>query len=200
MNNRQGAAHVSTQRERAGGGSAVSLALRLLSVGPLLILILLVAAISQLTPDFLKPVNIGNILSQTAVIAIVAIGQQLGHPDPRHRPLGRRQSRARDRDRRAGFSQPTIPRCSSGWRCWRPPRLSARSTGVVFVYGRLPHPFIITLATLSICRGLALELVDRPHHDARNARLDLHARRLGNLRRAELLLRRAWRSRSRRSS
>jgi len=30
--------------------------------------------------------------------------------------------------------------------------------GVAYVYGRLPHPFIITLATLSICRGLALEL------------------------------------------
>ena len=28
----------------------------------------------------------------------------------------------------------------------------------VYVFGRLPHPFIITLATLSICRGLALEL------------------------------------------
>ena len=55
----------------------MSLALRLLSVGPLLILILLAAAISQLTPDFLKPVNIGNIIAQTAVIAIVAIGQQL---------------------------------------------------------------------------------------------------------------------------
>ena len=30
--------------------------------------------------------------------------------------------------------------------------------GVVYVFGRLPHPFIITLATLSICRGLALAL------------------------------------------
>ena len=30
--------------------------------------------------------------------------------------------------------------------------------GFVYVFGRLPHPFIITLATLSICRGLALEL------------------------------------------
>jgi ribose transport system permease protein len=30
--------------------------------------------------------------------------------------------------------------------------------GVVYVFGRLPHPFIITLATLSICRGLSLEL------------------------------------------
>jgi ribose transport system permease protein len=30
--------------------------------------------------------------------------------------------------------------------------------GIVYVFGRLPHPFIITLATLSIARGLALEL------------------------------------------
>jgi len=30
--------------------------------------------------------------------------------------------------------------------------------GNVYVFGRLPHPFIITLAMLSICRGLALEL------------------------------------------
>ncbi|MGO7932264.1 ABC transporter permease, partial [Rhizobium ruizarguesonis] len=30
--------------------------------------------------------------------------------------------------------------------------------GLVFVYCRLPHPFIITLATLSICRGLELAL------------------------------------------
>ena len=27
--------------------------------------------------------------------------------------------------------------------------------GAVYVFGRLPHPFIITLATLSICRGIA---------------------------------------------
>ena len=30
--------------------------------------------------------------------------------------------------------------------------------GIGYVFGRLPHPFIMTLATLSICRGLALEL------------------------------------------
>ena len=30
--------------------------------------------------------------------------------------------------------------------------------GTVFVWGRLPHPFIVTLATLSIARGLALWL------------------------------------------
>jgi ribose transport system permease protein len=30
--------------------------------------------------------------------------------------------------------------------------------GIAYIFGRLPHPFIITLATLSICRGLALAL------------------------------------------
>ena len=30
--------------------------------------------------------------------------------------------------------------------------------GLVYVYGRLPHPFIVTLATLSVARGLALWL------------------------------------------
>ena len=58
-------------------GHGVGMALSLLSIGPLLILALLVVVIGLVTPNFLKPVNLGNILSQTAVIAIVAMGQQL---------------------------------------------------------------------------------------------------------------------------
>ncbi len=57
--------------------TGVDLALALLGIGPLLILFLLVVVIGLVTPNFLKPVNLGNILSQTAVIAIVAMGQQL---------------------------------------------------------------------------------------------------------------------------
>ena len=60
--------------EAGSGAKVVSWALRLLSVGPALILVLLAGVISLLTPDFLKPGNLGNILAQTAVIAIVAIG------------------------------------------------------------------------------------------------------------------------------
>ena len=56
---------------------AIAVGLRLLSVGPMLILVLLAAAISVITPNFLSPGNISNILAQTAVIAIVAMGQQL---------------------------------------------------------------------------------------------------------------------------
>jgi ribose transport system permease protein len=32
--------------------------------------------------------------------------------------------------------------------------------GTVYVFGRVPHPFIVTLATLSVVRGLALLLAD----------------------------------------
>ena len=135
----------------------VSLALRLLSVGPLLILILL-TAISQLTPYFLKPVNISNILAQTAVIAIVAIGQQLVI-----------LTRGIDLSVGANLALATV----IGGLVFRSAILSAARSrlamlgtatlvgainGLVYVYGRLPHPFIITLATLSICSGLALEL------------------------------------------
>src|SRR5262245_34341752 len=55
----------------------LTLGLRLLSVGPVMILILLIVAVSLLTPHFFTPRNISNILAQTAVIAIVAMGQHL---------------------------------------------------------------------------------------------------------------------------
>src|SRR5271165_240201 len=59
------------------GVSAVSLGLRLLSLGPVLILVLMTAVIGVVTPSFATPGNVSNILAQTAVIAIVAMGQQL---------------------------------------------------------------------------------------------------------------------------
>ena len=142
---------------RAGGVSAVSLGLRLLSIGPLLILIVLIVVISLLTPNFLKPGNIGNILAQTAVIAIVAIGQHLVI-----------LTRGIDLSVGANLALATV----IGGLVFRvvdsaPLVMLAMLltgaavgavNGMVYVFGRLPHPFIITLATLSICRGLALEL------------------------------------------
>ena len=141
----------------SGGASLVAVGLRLLSIGPLLILIILVAVIGLLTPDFLKPGNLSNILAQTAVIAIVAIGQQLVI-----------LTRGIDLSVGANLALATV----IGGLLFRvvdsaplvivAMLLAGASVGAingtVYVFGRLPHPFIITLATLSVCRGLALEL------------------------------------------
>ena len=136
--------------------SPVSPGLRLLSIGPLLILIALVAAIGLVTPNFLSPGNISNILAQTAVIAVVAIGQHLviltrgidlsvGSNLALATVVGGLVYRSVD-------SAPLVMLAMV---------LSGVAVGAVngiaYVFGRLPHSFIITLATLSICRGLALE-------------------------------------------
>lgn len=133
------------------------MALGLLSFGPVLILVALVVVISVLTPNFLKPVNIGNIMAQTAVIAIVAMGQQLviltrgidlsvGANLALATVMGGLVYKATE-------SAPLVilAMLASG-------SLVGFINGAVYVFGRLPHPFIITLATLSICKGLALEL------------------------------------------
>jgi ribose transport system permease protein len=139
------------------GAAGLSLGLRALNVGPVLILVLLVLFISVMTPNFLKPGNIGNILAQTAVIAIVAMGQHLVI-----------LTRGIDLSVGANLALATVfgalvyrwtdsgllvilAMLASG-------ALVGFVNGAVYVFGRLPHPFIITLATLSICKGLALEL------------------------------------------
>lgn len=138
-------------------GAALGLALKLLGIGPLLILILLVAGISLATPNFLKPVNLGNILAQTAVIAIVAIGQHLVI-----------LTRGIDLSVGANLALAAVVgglvyRVADSGPLVMLAMLAAGGAvgainGIVYVFGRLPHPFIITLATLSIARGLALEL------------------------------------------
>jgi ribose transport system permease protein len=139
------------------GAVALTLGLRLLSIGPFLILVALFGAIGLITPNFLKPGNLSNIAAQTAVIAIVAMGQQLVI-----------LTRGIDLSVGANLALATV----IGGLVFRVADSATlvvlamiltgaavgAVNGVVYVYGRLPHPFIITLATLSICRGLALEL------------------------------------------
>jgi ribose transport system permease protein len=117
----------------------------------------LVVIVGAVTPNFLKPINLGNILAQVAVIAIVAMGQQLVI-----------LTRGIDLSVGSNLALATV----FGGLVFQSSQSTAlvvltmiaagaavgAVNGVVYVYGRLPHPFIITLATLSICRGLALEL------------------------------------------
>jgi ribose transport system permease protein len=142
---------------------SLSLLLSLLRLGPLLILIVMITSASALSPYFLTPRNISNVLAQTVVIATLALGQYV-------------VILTRGIDLSVGSN---IALCSViGALVYHTlPGLDGTSisilaiftmlatgglvgliNGAVFVYGRLPHPFIITLATLSICKGLAFEL------------------------------------------
>ena len=138
------------------GEGALSLGLRLLGIGPLLILIVLIVVVALITPAFLSPRNIGNIMAQTAVIAVVAIGQHLVI-----------LTRGIDLSVGANLALATVIGALV-FRVTDSALLVALAMllsgafvgavkGLVYVFGRLPHPFIITLATLSIARGLALE-------------------------------------------
>ena len=141
----------------SGRASVVSLGLLLLSIGPLLILIALAAVIGLLTPNFLTPGNLSNIVAQTAVIAIVAIGQHLVI-----------LTRGIDLSVGANLALATVVgglvfrSIDSAPLVILAMLLAGGAVGAVngvgYVLGRLPHPFIMTLATLIICRGLALEL------------------------------------------
>jgi ribose transport system permease protein len=141
------------------GEGALSLGLRLLGIGPLLILIVLIVVVALITPAFLSPRNIGNIMAQTAVIAVVAIGQHLVI-----------LTRGIDLSVGANLALATVIGALV-FRVTDSALLVALAmllsgafvgavNGLVYVFGRLPHPFIITLATLSIAKGLALHLSD----------------------------------------
>jgi ribose transport system permease protein len=140
--------------DRGSRGAMIAFGLRLLGAGPLLILAGLVLVVGITTPVFLKSANISNILAQTSVIAIVALGQYLVI-----------LTRGIDLSVGANLALTSVV----GGLLFKVADSSlliiiamlATSlavgfvNGAVYVFGRLPHPFIITLATLSICRGIA---------------------------------------------
>lgn len=148
--------------ERHGGAASSTLVrtgLKLLSAGPVVILVALIILLSFLSPYFLTGRNLGNILSQTAVIALVAMGQHIviltrgidlsvGSNLALASVVGALVFKSTD-----STILVVVAMIASGG-------LVGAINGLVYVYGRLPHPFIITLATLSIAKGVALELSD----------------------------------------
>jgi ribose transport system permease protein len=131
--------------------------LLLLELGPALVLLLLIIAVSFASPYFLTPRNIGDVLAQSAVIAILAMGQHLVI-----------LTRGIDLSVGSSLALSSV----MGGLLYRHVDSSVLViltmlltgatvgvvNGVIYVWGRLPHPFIVTLATLSVARGLALEL------------------------------------------
>ena len=133
---------------------ALRLGLVVIRLGPVLILTLIIAALSFLSPVFLTTRNAGNVLSQTAVIATLAMGQLL-------------VILTRGIDLSVGSTLALASVVGALTFAAAPNGVLVilvmlgtgmavgAVNGVVYVYGKLPHPFIITLATLSIARGLA---------------------------------------------
>ncbi|MES0151482.1 ABC transporter permease [Mesorhizobium sp. M0012] len=137
----------------------LALGLMLLSAGPVVILVLLIAVLSFLSPYFLTGRNLSNILAQTAVISVVAMGQHLviltrgidlsvGSNLALASVFGALSFHA---------GAPAIIVIAVMVGCGA---AVGAINGLFYVFGRLPHPFIITLATLSIAKGLALQLAD----------------------------------------
>jgi ribose transport system permease protein len=127
----------------------------LLRLGPVLILGVLVLVMSNLSPVFATTQNLGNVLSQTAVIAILAIGQlmviltrgidlSVGSTLALSAVVGATVFGSTN-----GGALTVLAMLGTG-------TAVGAVNGLVLVYGKLPHPFVITLATLSVARGLAL--------------------------------------------
>jgi ribose transport system permease protein len=139
------------RRDLAGLGLAA------LRVGPALMLLVVVLVAGALSPVFFTTRNLGNVLSQTAVIAILALAQLLVIV-------------TRGIDLSVGSTlalSAVVGALIFGSVGSGPVVLLAMLAtgaavgavnGAVLVWGRLPHPFIMTLAMLSIARGLALWL------------------------------------------
>lgn len=144
-------------RQVSHGLDGPRLALAAIRIGPGLMLVAVVLATSLLSPVFLTPRNIGNVLSQTAVIAVLALAQLLviitrgidlsvGSTLALSAVVGALVFPAVH-----SSALVIVAMLATGL-------VVGAVNGLVYVYGRLPHPFIITLATLSIARGLALWL------------------------------------------
>jgi ribose transport system permease protein len=130
-----------------------------LRAGPALILALLVVVLSFVSPVFLTSRNLGNVLAQTAVIAVLAMGQLLvivtrgidlsvGATLALSAVVGAQIFQSIDSGLLVLLAMVGVGAAVGA------------VNGVLFVAGRIPHPFIVTLATLTIVRGLALWVAD----------------------------------------
>ena len=133
------------------------LALAAIQIGPGLMLVAVVIVVSSLSPVFLTPRNVGNVLSQSAVIAVLALAQLLVIITRGiDLSVGSTLALSAVVGAMVFASVPSGPLVIVAMLATG--TVVGTINGLVYVYGRLPHPFIVTLATLSIARGLALWL------------------------------------------
>src|SRR4051794_11117305 len=135
--------------------SASALGLRALHAGPVLILGVLVVLMAALSPYFLTSRNLANVGFQASFVAVLALGQLLviitrGIDLSVGSTVGLAGVVAAMAAGGTG-SLATFAAVGLG---------GGPANGAVLVYGRVMNPFIVTLGTLGIARGLALVLSD----------------------------------------
>lgn len=151
---------VEPKRSTATGGvdrpyRLLQAALLGLRLGPALILFVLILIVSLTTPIFFTSRNLGNVLSQTAVIAVLALGQLLVIVT-RGIDLSVGSTVALSGVVGAIVFMHVHSTVLVVLAVLGTGLAIGLANGVVFVVGRVPHPFIVTLASLSIVRGIAL--------------------------------------------
>jgi len=135
----------------------LTMTLAALQAGPVVILVALLLVMSLASDVFFSLQNFGNILKQSAVVSVLALGQLLVI-----------LTRGIDLSVGSNLSLSAVVGAIV-WRDHGSATLSVLATlatatvvglinGVVYVKGRLPHPFIATLAMLTAASGLALYL------------------------------------------
>jgi ribose transport system permease protein len=137
----------------------IGIGLRALRAGPVLILGLLILAFASRSELFLTTENVGNILAQSAVIALLALGQLLVI-----------LTRGIDLSVGAVLALSTVVGALVFEKVDSGPLVIVAMVatgafvglvnGLVFVKLKLPHPFITTLAMMSVARGVALVISD----------------------------------------
>jgi ribose transport system permease protein len=137
--------------------SASALGLRALHAGPVLILGVLVVLMAALSPYFLTSRNLANVGFQASFVAVLALGQLL-------------VIITRGIDLSVGSVVglagvvAAAGAAGSGAACLAlfvgTGLAVGLVNGAVLVYGRVMNPFIVTLGTLGIARGLALVISD----------------------------------------
>jgi ribose transport system permease protein len=132
-----------------------ALGLRTLQAGPVLILLVVGAAMALLSPYFLTVDNLSNLGFQASFVAVLALGQLLVI-----------LTRGIDLSVGSVVGLAGVVAASGGS---GPAALASfvatglavgLANGAVLVYGRVMNPFIVTLGMLGITRGLALVLSD----------------------------------------
>ena len=133
--------------------------LQILQIGPALILIVLSLVVWSLNSAFFSTANIQDILIQSSVVAILAMGELIVII-----------TGGIDLSVSATMALATVV----GWSLFQTRLFHGGAyivgimvavglviglaNGLIYVKGRVPHPFIVTLATLSVASGLALTI------------------------------------------